>query len=130
MAFTTKIPKKWRPYFYHEINECHRELNRKNFQKPWNHLVRAYVIGQAYPLEHSLAHWEMLRFGIKIKSHKEILGQIPRLLVGGIKSFVGKIPVGNNGVSNVPALQELPIPDDILKIFRKAGVKKTFEETV
>jgi hypothetical protein len=44
----------------------------------------------------------MLRFGIKIKDRREIIGQIPRLLVGGVKSFVGKIPVGNTGGANVP----------------------------
>jgi uncharacterized membrane protein YeaQ/YmgE (transglycosylase-associated protein family) len=33
----------------------------------------------------------MLQFGIKIKNRKEIMGQIPRLIFGGVKSFVGKI---------------------------------------
>jgi hypothetical protein len=32
----------------------------------------------------------MLKFGVRIKSSKEILGQIPRLLVGGVKSFAAK----------------------------------------
>jgi hypothetical protein len=56
----------------------------------------------------------MLKFGIKIKSGKEILGQIPRLLVGGVKSFVGIIPVGNTGGANVPALKPMEIPQDLL----------------
>lgn len=62
----------------------------------------------------------MLRFGVKIKSSKEILGQIPRLLVGGVKSFVGKIPVGNTGGANVPPLKKMDIPDDLQKILVKA----------
>ena len=41
-------------------------------------------------------------FGIRIKDIREIIGQIPRLLVGGVKSFVGEIPVGNTGGANVP----------------------------
>lgn len=61
-------------------------------------------------------HWKMLQFEIKIKSTKEILGQIPRLLVGGVKSFVGHIPVGNTGGANVPPLQAMEIPDDIQRI--------------
>jgi hypothetical protein len=47
----------------------------------------------------------MLQFGIKIKSTNEVIGQIPRLLIGGVKSFVGHIPVGNTGGANVPPLK-------------------------
>jgi hypothetical protein len=55
----------------------------------------------------------MLKFGIRIKSLKEIAGQIPRLLVGGVKSFVGVIPVGNTGGANVPPLRPMEVPADI-----------------
>ena len=55
----------------------------------------------------------MLKFGIRIKNIKEILGQLPRLLVGGIKSFVGKIPTGNTGGANVPPLRKMEIPEDL-----------------
>ena len=58
----------------------------------------------------------------KIKSSKEILGQIPRLIFGGVKSFVGKIPIGNPGGSNVPPLKAFPIDDDLKMIFKKAGI--------
>jgi len=65
----------------------------------------------------------MLLFGIHIKNYKEIIGQIPRLLIGGVKSFVGHIPVGNTGGANVPPLKQMAIPDEIMDIFKKAGVK-------
>ena len=55
-------------------------------------------------------------------SGKEILGQIPRLFFGGVKSFVGKIPVGNPGGANVPPLKPFPIEEELQDIFRKAGV--------
>jgi len=58
----------------------------------------------------------MLLFGIKIKDTKEVIGQIPRLLVGGVKSFVGKIPVGNTGGANVPPLKVMEIPNDLKQI--------------
>ncbi|MGB0886451.1 MAG: DUF3703 domain-containing protein, partial [Chitinophagales bacterium] len=82
----------------------------------------AHIIGQKYPYEHSLVHWKMLLFGFKIKSFKEVIGQIPRLLVGGIKSFVGHIPVGNPGGSNVPPLKPFPISEDLKTIFSKAQI--------
>jgi hypothetical protein len=63
----------------------------------------------------------MLVFGIKLKNSKEIIGQIPRLLIGGVKSFVGKIPVGNSGGANVPPLQPMQIEDDLLLIIKNNG---------
>ena len=61
----------------------------------------------------------MLLFGIKTKNTNEIIGQIPRLLVGGVKSFVGNIPVGNTGGSNVPPLRPIQIPDDLQQIIQQ-----------
>jgi hypothetical protein len=58
----------------------------------------------------------MLKFGIRIKSGKEILRQIPRLLVGGLKSFVGVIPVSNTGGADVPPLMSMAIPEDLQAI--------------
>lgn len=55
----------------------------------------------------------MLGFGIRLKNLREIVGQIPRLIFGGVKSFVGRIPVGNTGGADVPALRAMPIPDDL-----------------
>jgi hypothetical protein len=60
----------------------------------------------------------MLEFGIKTKNTQEIIGQIPRLLVGGVKSFVGNIPLGNTGGANVPPLQPMEIPEDLLIIIQ------------
>lgn len=64
----------------------------------------------------------MLQFGFRIKSLKEILGQITRLVFGGVKSFVGQVPVGNPGSSNVPPLKSFPIEKELLQIFKSAGV--------
>jgi hypothetical protein len=58
----------------------------------------------------------MLRFGFKIKSYREVLGQISRLLIGGVKSFVGHIPVGNAGGANVPVLKPMQILGDLQTI--------------
>lgn len=124
MKFNTKIPKALTPYFEEEVRSYKTAFEAKNLQRAWEHLERAHVIGQAYPYEHTLIHWEMLKFGFRIKNTKEILGQIPRLLVGGVKSFVGRIPVGNTGGANVPPLKPLPIQADILEIFEKVGLAK------
>ena len=109
-------------YFKAELNEANKLITTGDYQKGWYHLERAHILGQPYFVPHTLVHWKMLCFGFKIKDTKEIIGQIPRLLVGGVKSFVGKVPVGNTGGANVPPLQSMEIPDD-LKMMIKEGNK-------
>lgn len=116
MKVNTNMPTKLKPFYKAELDLAKINFMENNLQKSWFHLERAHIIGQKYPYEHTFVHWKMLQFGIKIKSSKEIVGQIPRLLVGGVKSFVGHIPVGNTGGANVPPLKAMEIPGDIQKI--------------
>lgn len=59
----------------------------------------------------------MLKFGLMQKNTKEVFGQIIRLIVGGWKSFINHVPLGNTGGSNVPPLKPMPIPNDIINLF-------------
>lgn len=117
MKLNTQIPGRLKYYYLRELVEYRAALRDGNLVHAWQHLERAHIIGQSYPWEHSYAHWLMLRFGIAIKDWREIAGQIPRLLIGGVKSFVGKIPVGNTGGANVPPLKPMTIPKDIDAMF-------------
>jgi hypothetical protein len=116
MKVNTSMPERLHPHYKQELEAYRLALSQNNLQKSWNHLERAHILGQPYPFEHSKVHWLMLKFGIHIKNSREIIGQIPRLLVGGVKSFVGKIPVGNTGGANVPPLKPMEIPDDLQRI--------------
>jgi len=113
MKVSTSMPSELKTFFNKELNEAASAFSNNNLNQSWHHLERAHIIGQPYPYEHTLVHWKMLGFGIKTKNTKEIIGQIPRLLVGGIKSFVGEIPIGNTGGANVPPLQPMEIPHDL-----------------
>lgn len=115
MKFYTKMPEKLVPFYKQELTMARRYL-LTDLRISWRHLERAHILGQPYPLEHTYVHWKMLRFGFRIKSIKEIVGQLPRLAVGGIKSFVGIIPVGNTGGADVPPLLPMPIPDELQAI--------------
>ena len=116
MKIHTNMPGSLKPFFLEELEIAKNYLSNKNFTASCHHLERAHILGQPYPYHHTLVHWKMFLFGIKIKDLKEIVGQIPRLLVGGIKSFVGEIPVGNTGGANVPPLQKMEIPAELQKI--------------
>ena len=91
MKFYWTMPAGLEIHYRHELEKYEKELLNGNLQKSWRQLERAHIIGQGWFKQHTYVHWLMLRFGIKIKNRREILGQIPRLLLGGVKSFVGKI---------------------------------------
>ena len=118
MKLNIRIPKRIKHYYLRELVLYKEALKQGNLVHAWYHLERAHIIGQSYPLEHTYAHWLMLKFGIAIKDAKEVVGQLPRLLVGGVKSFVGTIPLGNTGGANVPPLKSMPLPEDIQALFK------------
>ncbi|PCJ67779.1 MAG: hypothetical protein COA58_01185 [Bacteroidetes bacterium] len=122
MKLYTTLPVPLKPYFDSELMEYLKQYKTGSLSTAWHHLERAHIIGQRYPFAHSYVHWKMLLFGFKIKSIKEILGQIPRLIFGGIKSFVGKVPVGNPGGANVPPLKPFPIDQELQDIFDTAEI--------
>lgn len=116
-------PLSLKSYINVELDQYLYKLKLANLQDAWKHLERAHVLSQPFAVQHTLVHWKMHQFGVKIKSTKEVIGQIPRLLVGGVKSFVGKVPVGNTGGANIPPLKPLPIADDLQQIFEKCGIQ-------
>jgi Protein of unknown function (DUF3703) len=116
MKLYTRIPEGLRVHFEKELQLSRSTFSKGYLKEAWRHLERAHILGQAWPLQHTKAHWRMICFAFRIKNTKEILGQIPRLLVGGVKSFVGEIPVGNTGGADVPPLKPMEIPNDLKAI--------------
>lgn len=113
------MPQGLRPHYELELEKYKQEFGKGNLQVAWRHLERAHILGQPWPGSHNHVHWLMLKFGIHIKDGREIVGQIPRLVIGGVKSFVGNIPVGNTGGANVPPLRPMEIPDDLAALLDK-----------
>ena len=118
MTFYWKMPQGLRPHYQKELTDYRAAFATGNLSRAWEHLERAHILGQLWAVEHSAVHWYMLRFGFAIKSGKEIRGQILRLVFGGVKSFVGKVPTGNTGGANVPPLQPMEIPEDLEAMLR------------
>lgn len=118
MKYNWTMPEGLKTHYRQELEKYKTEIAKANLQSAWRHLERAHIIGQPWFVQHTQIHWLMLMYGIKIKNKKEILGQLPRLLLGGVKSFVGKIPTGNTGGANVPPLRVMEIPEDLKEIMR------------
>ena len=107
------MPASLRLHYTAELLASEYAERTEDLPKAWHHLERAHVLGQRWPREHNAVHWRMLKFGIRIKDRHEIIGQLPRLVFGGVKSFVGTVPIGNTGGADVPALKPMEIPPDL-----------------
>ena len=119
------MPLQLKNFYQTELSAYKEAYDKGRFQQAWRHLERAHILGQPYPFQHSEVHWLMFKFGIRMKDGKEILGQIPRLLAGGVKSFVGVIPVGNTGGANVPPLKPLEILNDLQQIIDSCRINRS-----
>jgi Protein of unknown function (DUF3703) len=113
-----KMPKGLKTVFNQELKESQDLFSENKILESWHKLERAHIIGQPWAIEHSISHMRMLHFAVKIKNLKEIIGQLPRLFIGGVKSYVGVIPTGNTGGANVHPLKKMPIPDDIILVMQ------------
>jgi hypothetical protein len=119
MKINTTMPDKLVPYFEKELTDATVAFKSQHFQVSWRHLERAHILGQPYPVAHTFVHLKMLYFGVRTKNVAEVFGQIPRLIFGGVKSFVGEIPIGNTGGANVPPLRPMQIPEDLQQIIQE-----------
>ena len=120
MKFNWNMPARLRPFYQQELTAYLNLWKQGHIVEAWRHLERAHILGQSYPMEHTAVHWYMLLFGFKTRNAKEIVGQLPRLVVGGLKSWAGRIPLGNTGGANVPPLRPMPIPEDLQRIISHA----------
>jgi len=119
MKIRTVIPDGLKKHYYRELELYRISLLKGDLSKAWRHLERSHILGQSYPYEHSYSHWLMLKFGLRQKNPKEVLGQILRLAVGGWKSFIDHVPTGNTGGSDVPPLKKMKLPIELEKVLMK-----------
>jgi len=119
MRFNTTIPIGLKNHFEYELNKYRIALDKKNYSTAWHHLERSHILGQSYPIEHTLSHWLMLMFGFRQKDIKEVFGQLIRLFLGGWKSFIDQVPKGNTGSASVPPLKTMEPPKDLKQILKQ-----------
>ncbi len=79
----------------------------------WRHLERAHVLSQAHAWPHVRAHWAMAVFAWRRQNVRELLGQMPRLLLAAPGSWSGRTPLGNTGGADVGILTPMPIPEEL-----------------
>lgn len=104
-------PKQLQAYQY-ELDAAAQAQAQGKPDSAFAHLERAHIIGQRNVAAHTRAHWHMLKFGIKHRDVREILGQLLRIPAAISKTLIW-VPRGNTGGANVSALKPMPVPTDL-----------------
>jgi len=116
----TAFARKIRPHVSSELDKAREAETNGSPQDAFAHLERAHVLGQASTREHVRVHVEMLLWGIRNRSPREILGQVVRIVGAATKTFIGLVPDGNTGGANISAFRKLPVPDDLRRAIDRA----------
>ncbi len=90
----------------------------------FRHLERAHVLGQRSTAHHMRVHMQMLAWGLRRRNSREVIGQLARIAGAAAKTWLGLIPRGNTGGSNVSAFSPMPIPDDLIKLIDAASARR------
>ncbi|MEQ1922555.1 MAG: DUF3703 domain-containing protein [Pyrinomonadaceae bacterium] len=103
-----------------EIALAERLARAGNIAAAFKHLERAHVLGQASTYQHTRIHWRMFKLALRMRSPREIWGQVVRIIGAGTKTPLGIYPAGNTGGADVWFFKPMPVPDDLQEILDKA----------
>lgn len=109
---------KRREHFERELRQSAQAQARGDLLAAWLSLERAHVLSQAHAGAHLRVHWRMLTFAWRQGDMHEVRGQLPRLLLAGPGSLLGRAPLGNTGGASVGIFTPMPIPEDLLALLR------------
>ncbi len=105
-----------------EIDLADRRLAANDVAGAFKHLERAHVLGQASTYQHTRIHWRMFKLALRMRSLREIWGQIIRIIGASTKTPLGIYPTGNTGGADVWFFKPMPIPDDLQEMLDKAKI--------
>jgi hypothetical protein len=109
-----------RPYVDHELLAARCREEHGDAVAAFGHLERAHVLGQASTVQHVRVHWRMLRWAFRQGAWRECVGQVIRVTGAATKTFVGLVPPGNTGGSNISPFKRLPIAPDLADSIKRA----------
>jgi len=110
--------RKLRDAFLEELASARREEDKTDFRRAWVYLERAHVLSQAYAWEHVRVHGRMFAFACRRRDLREVVGQLPRLVLAAPGSWTGRAPRGNTGGTDVGIFTPMEIPDDLDALLR------------
>ena len=109
---------KLREHFERELHQFREAEARGDLTSAWTRLERAHILSQAHAGPHIRVHCAMFTFAWRTRNPRELLGQLPRVLLAGPGSLLGRAPLGNTGGANVGIFTPMPIPEDLQALLR------------
>src|SRR5262245_13874253 len=106
----------WRDAFEGALAAARNEEAAGRGAAAWSQLERAHILSQPYAVPHVRVHGRMFAFAWRAGLWREVLGQLPRLVLAGPGSLLGRAPLGNTGGANVGMFTPMPIPEDLQAI--------------
>ena len=110
---------KLREHFERELQQAAAAEARGELEAAWRRLERAHILSQAYAGPHLRVHWRMFTFAARKRDWRELAGLVPRLLLAGPGSLLGRAPMGNTGGSNVGIFTPMPISEELQALLRE-----------
>lgn len=80
-----------------KVEEAEKVKSIKGYFPALLLLEEAHILSQPYAIEHFYVHWKMFILALRFRVWKELIGQVPRLLLAIPGSLTGKAPKGNVG---------------------------------
>jgi hypothetical protein len=109
-----------REHFETELRKAQLAIAAGEIETAWTALQRAHILGQAYPIPHAIAHWNMLKLAWRQRDFKEVAAQlIPTIVAIPLTMLVGQQRSLRGGKANVPDPKQREIPNDLLKILNQ-----------
>lgn len=108
-----------RAAFLRELGRARKAEREIDFGRAWAHLERAHILSQASAWPHVRVHLLMAGVASRRRDIREVLGQIPRILLAAPGSWTGRAPRGNTGGANVGIFTPMEIPADLEVLLRQ-----------
>jgi hypothetical protein len=96
-----------------EIHAARTARRAGDREVEWLHLERAHIASQPIAHLHVATHGLMLIHGVRRRDHREVRGQLFRVVVAAPGSWTRRYPLGNTGGANVDPYTPMPLPADL-----------------
>jgi hypothetical protein len=109
-----------RPAVQAELESARRAEQLGDAPAAFECLERAHVLGQPSTRLHTTVHWLMLRWAIRQRDVRELVGQVFRIVAAATKTAFGWLPHGNTGGTHVSAFRPMPVAPELQRVIDAA----------
>lgn len=95
------------------IDEALTTARTASKEDAWHALEKAHILSQPFAWQHVRVHMHMFRRSWRDRRWRELLGQLPRLLLAGPGSLFGRYPRGNRGTTAVSMFKPESMPPEL-----------------